>query len=402
MDFSARHLAVYAITDRHWLRGRPLAAAVEDVIAGGATCIQLREKTLSGDELEREAREVQAVCRRHGVPFIVNDDVALARRLGADGVHLGQHDLSLAEARRLLGPDAIIGVSAKTVAQAVAAERGGASYLGTGAVFPTSSKADATAIDHRVVKAICAAVRIPVVTIGGITPENLPRLAGLGAAGIAGISMFFAHDDGRAATAAVAQAVAQMLAVPPSPVRAALFDLDGTLLDSLPAWSSLAADFLARHGLALPPSFPQRLADLELWEAAQLFHDELIPALTPADILRDWLDALHDTYFRDAPLLPHAEARVRQAIQDGFLPVILTSTDRSCAEAALARTGLAPLFAGRLFTTAELLLPKRSPDIYWHVIGQLGATLADSFLCDDSPHCRQAAQTAGLQIVSVD
>ena len=398
MDFSARHLAVYAITDRHWLRGRPLAAAVEDVIAGGATCIQLREKTLSGDELEREAREVQAVCRRHGVPFIVNDDVALARRLGADGVHLGQHDLSLAEARRLLGPDAIIGVSAKTVAQAVAAERGGASYLGTGAVFPTSSKADATAIDHRVVKAICAAVRIPVVTIGGITPENLPRLAGLGAAGIAGISMFFAHDDGRAATAAVAQ----MLAVPPSPVRAALFDLDGTLLDSLPAWSSLAADFLARHGLALPPSFPQRLADLELWEAAQLFHDELIPALTPADILRDWLDALHDTYFRDAPLLPHAEARVRQAIQDGFLPVILTSTDRSCAEAALARTGLAPLFAGRLFTTAELQLPKRSPDIYWHVIGQLGATLADSFLCDDSPHCRQAAQTAGLQIVSVD
>lgn len=401
MDFSARHLAVYAITDRHWLRGRPLAAAVEDVIAGGATCIQLREKTLSGDELEREAREVQAVCRRHGVPFIVNDDVALARRLGADGVHLGQHDLSLAEARRLLGPDAIIGVSAKTVAQAVAAERGGASYLGTGAVFPTSSKADATAIDHRVVKAICAAVRIPVVTIGGITPENLPRLAGLGAAGIAGISMFFAHDDGRAATAATA-AVAQMLAVPPSPVRAALFDLDGTLLDSLPAWSSLAADFLARHGLALPPSFPQRLADLELWEAAQLFHDELIPALTPADILRDWLDALHDTYFRDAPLLPHAEARVRQAIQDGFLPVILTSTDRSCAEAALARTGLAPLFVGRLFTTAELQLPKRSPDIYWHVIGQLGATLADSFLCDDSPHCRQAAQTAGLQIVSVD
>ena len=370
MDFSARHLAVYAITDRHWLRGRPLAAAVEDVIAGGATCIQLREKTLSGDELEREAREVQAVCRRHGVPFIVNDDVALARRLGADGVHLGQHDLSLAEARRLLGPDAIIGVSAKTVAQAVAAERGGASYLGTGAVFPTSSKADATAIDHRVVKAICAAVRIPVVTIGGITPENLPRLAGLGAVGIAGISMFFAHDDGRAATAAVAQAVAQMLAVPPSPVRAALFDLDGTLL--------------------------------ELWEAAQLFHDELIPALTPADILRDWLDALHDTYFRNAPLLPHAEARVRQAIQDGFLPVILTSTDRSCAEAALARTGLAPLFAGRLFTTAELQLPKRSPDIYWHVIGQLGATLADSFLCDDSPHCRQAAQTAGLQIVSVD
>lgn len=399
MKLTPAHLAVYAITDRQWLQGQTLDQAVEAAIRGGATCIQLREKHLLDDDKAALARKVQSVCRAFHVPFIINDDVILAKNCGADGVHLGQGDLNLAEARRFLGPDVIIGVTAKTLHQALEAQRHGASYLGSGAVFPTSSKADATPLEHSTLKAICANVNIPVVAIGGITTDNLSQLAGLGVAGIAGISMFFAHPNVETATRKVAAAVREMLQQPASAVKAALFDLDGTLLDTLDTWFQLVDDFLARHHLTPPDDLLQQLTGIELWEAANIFHDTLIPQLTPQAILQEWIDYLHDTYFQRAPLLPNAKQLVQQALDDGFIPAITTSTDRDCAIAALERTGLLPYFQHRIFTAAELHLPKREPDFYWSVIGKLGATIQNSRLYDDSQHCLVAARAAGLQVI---
>ncbi|MCR5698770.1 MAG: thiamine phosphate synthase [Treponemataceae bacterium] len=199
-------LALYALTDCRWTKrcgGKlDLDEQVELSIKGGSTMIQYREKALDENlsEAERafykdEAKSIQKVCEKHSVPFIINDDVELAMMLDADGIHVGQSDMALVEARKLLGPDKIIGVSAQTVEQAVEAEKNGADYLGVGAVFPTGSKDDAVDVPLEVLKKICDAVKIPVVAIGGISEQNVLELSGSGICGIAVISAIFAKDD---------------------------------------------------------------------------------------------------------------------------------------------------------------------------------------------------------------
>ena len=199
MKCDKKDLLLYAVTDRAWLGGRTLAEQVEEALRGGATFVQLREKELAGEALLAEAREIQALCRRYRVPFVIDDDVALARQIDADGVHVGQSDMEAQKARALLGEDKILGVSAQTVEQALKAQEHGADYLGVGAVFPTGSKADAVEVSHETVKEICKAVDIPVIAIGGITADNVTELAGTGICGIAVISAIFAQKDIEAA-----------------------------------------------------------------------------------------------------------------------------------------------------------------------------------------------------------
>lgn len=204
MNCSSESLRLYAVTDRRWLRpGERLADAVARAIDGGATFVQLREKHLGRAEFIAEAREIGALCKSGGIPFVVNDDIGVAIESGADGVHVGQHDMEAGAVREKIGPGMILGVSAQTVEQAILAERRGADYLGVGAVFPTGSKDDADAVGRETLAAICAAVKIPVIAIGGITLENLPTLAGTGICGVAVISAIFAQPDIRAASAAL-------------------------------------------------------------------------------------------------------------------------------------------------------------------------------------------------------
>ena len=193
-------LLLYAITDRYWLNGRRLYDDVEKALRGGATMLQLREKELDEESFFKEAVELQELCRRYRVPFIVNDNVDIALRMGADGIHVGQHDMEAADVRRLIGPDKILGVSAQTVEQAILAEKMGADYLGVGAVFPTGSKDDADDVSHETLEQICRSVSIPVVAIGGITVDNISELSGRGLAGVSVISAIFAQPDIEAAT----------------------------------------------------------------------------------------------------------------------------------------------------------------------------------------------------------
>ena len=188
-------LLLYAVTDRRWTGELNLFQQVELAIAGGATFIQLREKNLSESAFEKEAIAIQNLCRAHGIPFVVNDNVEIAKRMGADGVHVGQSDMEAGDVRALLGPDAILGVSAQTVEQAKLAEARGADYLGVGAVFPTGSKDDAIEVPFETLKAICEAVSIPVVAIGGISEENVAELKGSGICGIAVISAIFGKKN---------------------------------------------------------------------------------------------------------------------------------------------------------------------------------------------------------------
>lgn len=197
-------LLLYAITpSTPRSKGRQanvLLKAVDAAIAGGATFVQLREKELACSDVFYEALEVKALCEARGVPFVIDDDVSLAARVGADGVHIGQDDASLEEARSLLGEEAIIGVSCQSVAQAVAAASGGASYIGVGAVFPTTSKDDAAAVPLATLCDICRAVDIPVVAVGGINEANMSLLRGTGIAGVALISAIFSSANIKATT----------------------------------------------------------------------------------------------------------------------------------------------------------------------------------------------------------
>lgn len=196
MRFDKDDLLLYAVTDRTWLGpGETLDQAVEAALKGGTTFVQLREKHLDEDAFLEEARQLKILCRQYGVPFVVNDNVEIAMAVDADGVHVGQDDMEAGDVRRKIGPSKILGVSAQTVEQALLAQERGADYLGVGAVFATGSKDDADDVSHDTLQAICEAVDIPVVAIGGITRENVQQLAGRGLAGIAVISAIFAQDD---------------------------------------------------------------------------------------------------------------------------------------------------------------------------------------------------------------
>lgn len=206
-------LVLYAVTDRHWTGEKTLLEQTTDALCGGATMVQIREKELDDAEFEKEALELQNLCKTFNVPFIVNDNVKLAVKIGADGVHVGQDDMNVIEARKLLGEEKIVGVSAQTVEEAILAEKQGADYLGVGAVFPTGSKLDAIEVPHETLKAICSAVKIPVVAIGGITKDNLGELKGTGIAGISVISALYAQKDIKAAAEDLKKRTSEMLTV---------------------------------------------------------------------------------------------------------------------------------------------------------------------------------------------
>lgn len=193
-------LLLYAVTDRHWLDGESLYSQVEKTLEGGTTFVQLREKDLDEAHFLEEAKEIKKLCAKYQVPFVINDNVDIALEMDADGVHVGQSDMEAGDVRAKLGPDKIIGVSAQTVEQALLAQERGADYLGVGAVFHTDSKADAAEVSHETLKAICDAVDIPVIAIGGISKDNVSELAGSGICGIAVISAIFAEKDIKNAT----------------------------------------------------------------------------------------------------------------------------------------------------------------------------------------------------------
>lgn len=207
----AESLLLYAVTDRHWLGDRTLYDVVRESLDGGVTFLQLREKDLDNEHFYEEAVKLQAMAKEYNVPFVVNDNVDIAVKMNADGVHVGQHDMEAGDVRALIGPDKILGVSAQTVEQALLAEKRGADYLGVGAVFPTGSKDDADDVSYDTLKAICEAVSIPVVAIGGITKENTPELAGSGICGIAVISAIYGQPNIYEATTALKKVTEEMV-----------------------------------------------------------------------------------------------------------------------------------------------------------------------------------------------
>lgn len=190
-----KSMCLYAVSDSMWLNGRTLPEVIREALEGGATFMQIREKELPYDSFLALAREVKEITDEYHVPYVVNDEVEIAKEINADGVHIGQSDKALVEARKILGPDKIIGVSAQTVEQAIEAEKNGADYLGVGSIFTTSTKLDADDVSFETLREICDAVSIPVVAIGGIKADNILKLKGTHVDGVAIVSGIFAADN---------------------------------------------------------------------------------------------------------------------------------------------------------------------------------------------------------------
>lgn len=188
-------MLLYAVTDRYWTGKMSLQEQVESALKGGVTCVQLREKELDFDEFLKEALCFKKLCNDYDVPFIVNDNVEIAVKSNADGIHVGQDDMELCEVRKIVGKDMLIGVSAQTVEQAIEAEKKGADYLGVGAVFNTTTKLDADSVSFSTLKEICESVSIPVVAIGGISADNMMQLSGSNVDGVALVSAIFSADN---------------------------------------------------------------------------------------------------------------------------------------------------------------------------------------------------------------
>ena len=195
MKCDKKMMRLYAVTDRSWIGRQSLYEQVESALKGGVTCVQLREKELPEADFLAEAVEISALCKRYGVPFFVNDNVDIAIACNADGIHVGQSDLDASMVRQRVGDGMMIGVSVHCVEEALEAVRQGADYLGVGAMFSTSTKADADIVPMETLREICAAVDVPVVAIGGISKGNIGQLSGTGVDGVALVSAIFAAEE---------------------------------------------------------------------------------------------------------------------------------------------------------------------------------------------------------------
>lgn len=195
MNLDRKSLLVYAITDKSWLDGNSLEEDVEKALKSGASFLQLREKNMKLDEFIDEAKSIKKLADKYEVAFVINDRIEVALEVDADGLHIGQDDMEVKEARKLLGPEKILGVSAVTLEQAKQAEEDGADYIGTGAIFQTATKSDADLVSLEELKKICMGVSIPVVAIGGIDETNILELKGSGVAGLCFISAIFGQDN---------------------------------------------------------------------------------------------------------------------------------------------------------------------------------------------------------------
>ncbi len=212
-DEIRKSMLLYAVTDRSWLKeGQTLLSVCEEILNNGATFLQVREKDLDAASFQEEAEQLKQLCLRYKIPFVVNDSVEIAMAIDADGVHVGQSDIKGRDIRSIIGEGKILGISAGTVEEAVAAEKAGADYIGVGAVFGTSTKKDARNLTVETLKEITSAVSIPVVAIGGINSKNLMQLSGSGVDGVAVVSAIFASEKPGQATALLLDLSKEMVA----------------------------------------------------------------------------------------------------------------------------------------------------------------------------------------------
>lgn len=392
-----KQMQLYAITDQRWLNGQTLAQQVEKVLENGATFLQLRDKTATHAERVAQAVLLKQVAAKYQVPFVVNDDVLAAKEAGADGVHIGQGDLDYAQARKILGPDKIIGVTARTVEEAVRAEQLGADYIGVGAVFHTGTKADATGLSRETLLAITDRVDLPVVAVGGIGYDNMDALKDTGVSGVAVVSAIFAQPVVAAATRRLSEKAQTIFNYR---ARNLIFDIDGTLLDSMPYWRRLAREYALGKNATLPADFDARTYSMDFDECCIYFRDELGIRMAPSAMKQEVLALIDRHYRKDIPMKSGMRRLLAREHKNGSRICLFTASDRSCVASALSRLGVLP-YIENIYTVYDLGLSKRDAASYRKVCSLMGFDPAKTEVYEDVLHGVCAAKEAGCRVTAV-
>lgn len=399
MEELRESMLLYAVTDRAWIGGKSLYEQVEEALKGGATFIQLREKNLGYDEFLKEAVELKKLCAEYKVPFVINDNVDIAIECDADGVHVGQEDMEAGAVRERIGEGKILGVSAATVEDAILAEKHGADYIGVGAVFPTSTKNDAADVPYDELKAICEAVKIPVVAIGGISAENTILLKGSGVDGIAVVSAIFASEDIEVATRELKKRSEEMTGT--VKIKGAVFDFDGTLVDSMWIWDDIGAEYLKTKGITPEADLRTITLSMSLEESAEYFCDYYKVGLTPEKICEEINAMLNNYYTEKLELKEGAKELLSELKSKGIKMCIATATNKELVKKCAERNGIWEYFDG-IITCPEVNSSKSEPYIFEKAVEMLGVKKNEAVIFEDACHAIRTAKNAEFYVVAVE
>lgn len=391
-----RHqLLLYAITDCDNLQGEALLERTTQILANGATILQYRDKH---GKARDEVRALQALCKAHDVPFIINDDVALAMELDADGVHVGQEDMACAKARESLGPDKIVGVTAKTLEQAEQAVADGADYLGVGALFPSVSK-DSSLTSRETLKEICAAVAIPVVGIGGVNEDNASILAGTGVAGAAVISALYSYPSPALVTKRLAKKMDHIVNGDPE-MRGILADVDGTLTDTLAFYQDLVPGYLRAHGYRPGGDLPQILADYNLPESVGYVKHNYSGTFGVGQVVDELEAELEWYYHTEGQAKPGVKAFLARA-RERRLPVVATSIhDAEVCRTLFDHAGIAQDITG-IASGWEKRLPGGASELFRIGVDMLASAPEHIWAFNDGAEGVFGAKGAGVKIAAI-
>lgn len=392
-----KDLLLYAVTDRSWLGKETIYQQVEKALKGGVTFLQLREKDLDEDKFMEEAFKIKELCREYNVPFVLNDNVELAKKTDADGVHVGQKDMEAGNVREILGPDKIIGVSARTVEQAEAAVAGGADYVSVGAVFGTTTKEDAVKVSPEVVKEIADAVDVPVISIGGITEDNVELLKGTGIAGVAVISGIFAKDDIEKSTADLKKKVEKALL---PEMKAIIFDVDGTLLDTMPIWSDSGATYLKSIGIEPEEGLGEKLFCMTT-DGGAVYLKENYNLSQSLQEIKDGITKIVSEAYRDyADFKPGAKELLDDFREKGIPMTVASSTESHLLKMVLGRLGVLEYFE-EILSCGDMKTTKNEPDIFYKAIEIMGSEVENTWIFEDGLYAIKTGVKEGFPIVGV-
>ena len=392
-----KDLLLYAVTDRTWLNGRTLYQQVEEALKGGVTFLQLREKDLDEETFMQEALEIKGLCEKYHVPFVINDNVELAEKIQADGVHVGQKDMEAGKVREVLGQEKIIGVSARTVEQAVAAAECGADYVSVGAVFGTGTKQDAVKVEKEMVKAIAEAVDIPVISIGGITEENVQELKGTGICGVAVVSSIFAKENIEESTAFLKKQVQKALL---PEMKGIIFDVDGTLLDTMVIWTDSGARYLKSVGIEAEEGLGDRLFAMTADGGAAYLKENYNLPDEVQDIKKGIVSMVEKAYYEYADFKPGAKELLEELKKREIPMTIASSTDSHLIKAVMDRLGYTDYFQG-IFSCSDYNTTKSEPKIFNEAIQVMGTEPENTWIFEDGLYSILTGNRAGFHTVGV-
>lgn len=391
--------SVYLVTDSELNSAATLEEGVEKAILGGVTLVQLREKQISSQEYYRRALSVKAVCDRYGIPLIINDRVDIAMAVDADGVHLGQGDMPVPVARRLLKKDKIIGVSARSVESAERALKEGADYLGVGAMFATGTKTDAKVTDISELRRITG-INIPIVIIGGLNEQNIPRFSDIDIDGVAVASAIMAASDITAAAARIKAAFNKDRRPIVRGIKGAIFDLDGTLLDSMDVWKNIDLEFLGKRGLEIPVDYMQAVSAKSFNECAEYTIKRFSLPETPEMLMREWNDMAIGHYTDSVQPFPYVKEYLCELKSRHIKMAVATSLKHAFVEPCLKRNGMSEFFDS-VCSVDDVGVGKESPAVFEYAAKQLGLDLSECIIFDDALSAIKAAKQTEAKVVGV-